>query len=108
MSENPNPCCPKCASSDTREIMREASEDNSTEQWSYYEDIQDISPDKWICSDCSFKWYPRAIVERDLDFLTWQLALPQDEAVRQAMQRRLGELRPLITILAEFDMAKSG
>ena len=102
-SECPNPPCPKCASADVFEIVHDqaaAPEMVSTKSWVHYEGVCDIHPEKWKCGECEFRWYPRDIVERDLDLLTWQLDQEESEAAKTAIRERLSTLRKVITILA--------
>ena len=102
-SESPNPPCPSCQSKEVFEIvhdMADAPEAASTKSWVHYEGICDVHPDKWKCGDCDFRWYPRDIVERDLDLLTWQLDHEEDEAVKTSIRNRLSVLRTVITVLA--------
>ena len=104
MPESPHPLCPECGANKSHEIVRVAAPESQTqapeEDWLHFEEICDIHPDKWFCGDCGLKWYDRAIVERDLDLLTWQLKHQHNEHSKQAMRQRLSQLRELITILA--------
>ena len=100
----PNPPCPKCASTEVYEIVHDqaaAPEQVSTQSWVLYEGVCDIHPDKWKCGECDFRWYPRDIVERDLDLLTWHKDQIEDQQIKTAIANRISELRTVITILAK-------
>jgi hypothetical protein len=102
-SECPNPPCPSCKSTEVYEIVHdqaEAPEVVSTQSWVHYEGVCDIHPDKWKCGECAFRWYPRDIVERDLDLLTWQLNQELEDGVEEDIQARISVLRKVITTLA--------
>lgn len=107
-SNSPHPACPKCGSAEVFEIVHDqahAPEIVSTQSWVFYEGACDINPDKWKCGDCDFRWYPRKIVERDLDLLTWQLEDQGNEKAKTAIRERLTSLRKMISILARADAA---
>lgn len=102
-SDNPNPSCPACGSPSVLELVYDAEtepEQKRSNGWQLLQGSCDVRPDRWQCSDCDFSWYPRALVEQDLDLLTWQIAQPEQEIPIDLLKERLSSLRKMISTLA--------
>jgi len=103
VEHSPHPPCPQCQSERVFRIQHDASapaDFYATQGWVIRDGVCDVRPERWTCNECDFRWYPRKDIERDLDYLHWQLSEVLDQFARDHMQDRIKDLRIMITLVA--------